>query len=155
MKKIKVAFIYHKSNIFLSGNHFDNTYYHFYINALKRNEKFDLVFDRLDAGFDAILDSLAKKEIQESDVKHVLEKLSEGISINKALCIEKVNHTMIEEKIHEIIKNKERNKILNDIFFFIRYNEVAKNRQFTRILFIGAPTQECRIYKLRQSLCRQ
>ena len=44
MKKIKVAFIYHKNNIFLSGNHFDNTYYHFYINALKRNQILDITY---------------------------------------------------------------------------------------------------------------
>ena len=44
MKKIKVAFIYHKNNIFLTGNHFDNTYYHFYINALKRNQILDITY---------------------------------------------------------------------------------------------------------------
>ena len=38
MKNIlRVAFIYEKSNIFLSGTHFDNIYYNFFINALKRN----------------------------------------------------------------------------------------------------------------------
>ena len=53
MKKIKVAFIYHKSNIFLSGNHFDNTYYHFYMNALKRNEKIEVVYFPTEDVFDA------------------------------------------------------------------------------------------------------
>lgn len=37
--KIKVAFIFHKDNYFLSGNHFDNTYYNFFIKALKRNKR--------------------------------------------------------------------------------------------------------------------
>ena len=53
MKKIKVAFIYHKNNIFLSGNHFDNTYYHFYINALKRNETLDVTYVPTGDIFDA------------------------------------------------------------------------------------------------------
>jgi hypothetical protein len=53
MKKIRVAFIYHKSNIFLSGNHFDNTYYHFYINALKRNETLEVTYFPTDDIFDA------------------------------------------------------------------------------------------------------
>jgi hypothetical protein len=53
MKKIKVAFIYHKDNIFLSGNHFDNTYYHFYINALKRNETLDVTYVPTGDIFDA------------------------------------------------------------------------------------------------------
>jgi len=53
MKKIKVAFIYHRSNIFLSGNHFDNTYYHFYMNALKRNEKIEVTYFPTEDVFDA------------------------------------------------------------------------------------------------------
>jgi len=53
MKKIRVAFIYHKSNIFLSGNHFDNTYYHFFMNALKRNEEIDVTYFPTDDIFDA------------------------------------------------------------------------------------------------------
>jgi len=42
--KIKVSFIYHKDNVFLSGNHFDNTYYHFFMRALQRNEKIDVKY---------------------------------------------------------------------------------------------------------------
>ena len=38
-KQIRVAFIYHKSNIFLSGTHFDNVYYNFFMKALHRNKK--------------------------------------------------------------------------------------------------------------------
>ena len=37
--KIKVGFIFHKENYFLLGNHFDNTYYNFFIKALKRNDR--------------------------------------------------------------------------------------------------------------------
>lgn len=63
-EKIRVAFIYHKDNIFLTGKHFDNTYYHFYISALERNENFELckiptndIYDcsKLDERFDAVL----------------------------------------------------------------------------------------------------
>ena len=42
MKKIRVAFIYKSSNVFLSGKHFDNTYYHFFMEALKRNESIEI-----------------------------------------------------------------------------------------------------------------
>jgi hypothetical protein len=64
MKELRVALIYHKQNRFLSGNHFDNTYYNFFINALQRNTKIsvknyptDDVFDAsiLDNKFDIIL----------------------------------------------------------------------------------------------------
>ena len=41
--KIKVSFIYHKDNFFLLGNHFDNTYYNFFMRALRRNENIDVV----------------------------------------------------------------------------------------------------------------
>ena len=37
--KIKVGFIFHKDNYFLSGNHFDNTYYNFFRKSLKRNDR--------------------------------------------------------------------------------------------------------------------
>tara|TARA_Y100001936_G_scaffold169582_1_gene165845 strand:- start:11472 stop:12455 length:984 start_codon:yes stop_codon:yes gene_type:complete len=63
-KKIRVAFIYKKSNIFLTGKHFDNTYYHFFMNALRRNDRIvvtyfpsDNIFDtnKLKGKFDIIL----------------------------------------------------------------------------------------------------
>ena len=41
-KKIKVAFIYRDSNIFLSGKHFDNVYYHFFMDALSRNPNLEI-----------------------------------------------------------------------------------------------------------------
>lgn len=43
-KKIRVAVIYKNSNVFLSGKHFDNTYYHFFISALKRNHEIDVMY---------------------------------------------------------------------------------------------------------------
>lgn len=41
-KKIKVAFIYKKSCEFLTGKHFANTYYHFFMHALKRNQNLEI-----------------------------------------------------------------------------------------------------------------
>ena len=43
-KKIRVAFIYKKSNIFLSLKHFDTTYYHFFMDALKRNSRINVTY---------------------------------------------------------------------------------------------------------------
>ena len=63
-KKIKVCLIYHKSNFFLTGKHFDNTHYHFFITSLKRNKDLELqliptedVFDfsKLRGKYDIIL----------------------------------------------------------------------------------------------------
>jgi hypothetical protein len=64
MQTIKVAFIYEKNNIFLSGNHFDNTLYHFFMRSLKRNRLIDVIYfpfeksfdvNKLKKGFDVIL----------------------------------------------------------------------------------------------------
>jgi hypothetical protein len=64
MDKIKVAFIYKASNIFMTGKHFDNNYYNFFIKALSRNNDIDVTnfkeekkFDisRLNNKFDIIL----------------------------------------------------------------------------------------------------
>jgi len=41
---MKVAFIYRKSNYFLSGTHFDNCTYNLYYGALKRNPRIELDF---------------------------------------------------------------------------------------------------------------
>jgi len=51
-KKIRVAFIYKKSNIFLSLNHFDTTYYHFFMDALKRNSRIIVTYFPSDNVFD-------------------------------------------------------------------------------------------------------
>ena len=42
-EQLRVAFIHHKQNIFLSSHHFDNTYYNFFMRALRRNENIDVV----------------------------------------------------------------------------------------------------------------
>jgi len=63
-KILNVAFIFHKDNYFLSGDHFDNCYYNFFIKALQRNSDINVknfatedVFDASILGkkFDAIL----------------------------------------------------------------------------------------------------
>lgn len=52
MKKIKVAFIFKTSNVFMSGKHFDNTYYHFFVDALKRNPKIEVEYFHGENEFD-------------------------------------------------------------------------------------------------------
>ena len=51
-KKIKVAFIYKQSNKFLTGKHFDNTYYHFFMNALRRNVRIEITYFPAEDSFD-------------------------------------------------------------------------------------------------------
>jgi len=62
--KMEIAFIYNPSNKFLTGQHFDNNYYDFFMKALKRNPKINVTyfaetekFDSSDLkkGFDIIL----------------------------------------------------------------------------------------------------
>ena len=50
--KIKVAFVFHKDNYFLLGKHFDNTYYNFFIKALKRNDRISVKDYKTDEIFD-------------------------------------------------------------------------------------------------------
>jgi hypothetical protein len=49
---IKVALIYKKSYKFLSGNHFDNTSYNFFMHALKRNKSIDVSYFPAENYFD-------------------------------------------------------------------------------------------------------
>lgn len=52
-KKIRVALIYEKSNIFMTGKHYDNTYYHFFVSALQRSEDLEVTNFPTDEIFDA------------------------------------------------------------------------------------------------------
>jgi len=52
-EKIRVAFIYRDSNVLMSGKHYDNTYYHFFVSALKRNQKLDVTYFQTGESFDA------------------------------------------------------------------------------------------------------
>ena len=51
-KKIRIAFIYKSSNVFLTGKHFDNNYYHFFMDALKRNLELDVSYFPAEKFFD-------------------------------------------------------------------------------------------------------
>ena len=53
VKKYKIAFIYEKYNVYLSGKHYDNVYYHFFMNALKRNSALDVSYFPTGKTFDA------------------------------------------------------------------------------------------------------
>lgn len=44
MDKIKVAFIYKASNVFMTGKHFDNNYYNFFLKALPRNKEIEVSY---------------------------------------------------------------------------------------------------------------
>ena len=52
-EKIRVALIYNSNSKFLSGTHFDNTYYNFFIKAWKRNPLLDVTYFPTDERFDA------------------------------------------------------------------------------------------------------
>ncbi len=55
MDKIRVAFIYHESNVVLSGSHYDNTYYHFFMKALNRNEQIKVTYFATKDTFDSLI----------------------------------------------------------------------------------------------------
>ena len=50
--KIKIAFVYNPSNKFLTGKHFDNNYYYFFMRALKRNSRIDVTYFGEEEKFD-------------------------------------------------------------------------------------------------------
>ena len=52
VSKTRVAFIFHKENFFLNGKHFDNTYYNFFMKALKRNNRLSVQNFKTETTFD-------------------------------------------------------------------------------------------------------
>jgi len=123
-RKIKVAFIYNKSSKFLSGNHYDNTYYHFFMKALQRNEKIivsnfptDDIFDAsiLKDKFDIILlwhnfeFEMPKKilGIQELDIPVISKSndpkdVKKGLKKNKEWKIDYYFNIFPESYFHEL-----------------------------------------------------
>ena len=62
--KINIGFIHDSQNVFLKGSHFDNTYFHFFMEAIRRHDKLqvtDIIHDeildvkKIEKKFDAIL----------------------------------------------------------------------------------------------------
>jgi len=53
LKKLRVAFVYKKDASYLTGKHFVNTIYHFWMNALKRNSRMEITYCPTDDIFDA------------------------------------------------------------------------------------------------------
>ena len=51
-EKIRVALIYKSNYKFLTGNHFDNTTYYFFMHALKRNKNLDVTYHQSENYFD-------------------------------------------------------------------------------------------------------
>ena len=96
--KIRLAFIYKGSHVFFSGKHFDNTYYHFFIDALKRNECLDVTYFPVENYFDA---SKLKEELHWKPE----ETLDTGLLKTVLWYLENeswVNHTMSAEYQHWI-----------------------------------------------------
>lgn len=54
-KKLKIAIIYKKSNVFFSGSHFDMSLYYFILKAFKRNNEIDVTYFPSENRFDATI----------------------------------------------------------------------------------------------------
>ena len=75
--------------------------------ASKKNKSIEEIYELLNIDIlNEILGSLKSKKINESDIKDIMLKISEGKSLDELLKIEKVNLNDIEEEIIKIIKNK-------------------------------------------------
>ena len=55
-----------------------------------------------------VLESVKKKKISEKDIKHVLERIVKGESMENAIKFEREDINKIEKRVMEIIKNKPR-----------------------------------------------
>jgi hypothetical protein len=162
MKKIRVAFIFESSNVFLSGHHFDNTYYHFFMNALKRNDGLEMtyfptkeIFDAsiLKDKFDIILlwqntEFGMPKEIlgiQELDIPVIADvcdpqDAKNALEFHKKWKIDHYFHYYPKELFHELFPRKFN---YTSIVFGIEpslYQDVSpfENRMKNRILNSGA-----------------
>ncbi|HKL24381.1 MAG TPA: Glu-tRNA(Gln) amidotransferase subunit GatE [Candidatus Nanoarchaeia archaeon] len=74
--------------------------------ASKTNQPIDKIKEKISDSFDNILEEIQKGNIQERDIKTVLENLVSGKKYKDAIKIEKLDTDEIEEKISKIIKEK-------------------------------------------------
>lgn len=63
----------------------------------------DILTERI---LEQILEVLVKKQIEQSDIKAIMEKIAKGEKFEDAIKIEKVSHDELEEEISKIVKEK-------------------------------------------------
>ena len=132
MKKIKVAFIYRSSNPYMSKKAWATTYYHFFMDALKRNEELDVSYFPAEKSFDT---SVLKNKF---DIILLWENHSWG-SPDELIGIENLNIPVIcrindahDAKIKGKIEYHEKYKIdyyfgyLPESFFYKYYPKFFK-----------------------------
>jgi hypothetical protein len=138
VNKIKVAFIFKESNIFLSGNHFDNVFYNFFIKALARNNEIDIEYihaeTELDVSkFDDMFDVII---LFDNHSWGIPDKLI-GISNLKIPIISRIGDSQNAEKIGKIDNH---NKFNIDYYFsfepeFYFHKFYPKDFKYQNILF--------------------
>ena len=74
--------------------------------ASKTNQSIKDIEEKISDSFDNILEEIQKGNIQEADIKTILENLTQGKKFKDAIKIEKLDTSKIEEKISKIIKEK-------------------------------------------------
>ena len=143
MKKIRVAFIYKSSNPYMSKKAWATTYYHFFMDALKRNEELDVSYFPAEKSFDT---SVLKNNF---DIILLWENHSWG-SPDELIGIENLNIPVIcrindahDAKIKGKIEYHEKYKIdyyfgyLPESFFYKYY---PKNFKYKVIIYGVEPS---------------
>ena len=100
-RKLRVAVIYKKSNIFFSGHHFDMSLYYFILEALKRNNGINVTYFPTENNFDATIlknkfDVILNMEVIEhvSDVSMFIENCSKLIKKNGIMFVATINKNL-------------------------------------------------------------
>ena len=74
--------------------------------ATRNKLSLEKVEERLEDNFTGVLKVVKKGKIDEGDIKHVLEKIVSGDSLEEAIELEKVDHGEVEEQVMKIIQGK-------------------------------------------------
>ena len=135
-KKIKIAFIYKENNVFLLGNHFDNTYFHFFMEELRKDERINVTDFPTKEKFDA---SILKDKF---DIILLCNNTGEGMP-NEIVGMEELKIPVISNNADFVwaknaIKNHKKWNIEHYFDFVSKkmfYSSYPKNFKFKTIIY--------------------
>jgi len=134
-KKIKIAFIYKKNNVFLSGKHFDNTYFHFFMEELRKDKRITIIDFPTEEKFDAsILKNKFEIILLWNNIGGGMPNEIEGMEELKIPVISNVADPVWAKKA---IKNHKKWKIDHYFHFYNKemfYSLYPKNFKFKTII---------------------
>lgn len=151
--KIRVVFIYKRTTAYLSRNHFSTTYYHFFMSALRRNERINVTYFPTGNSFDttALKDKFDIILLYENFNSNMPDELIgiQKLNIPVICSLVDAQHDIPRELFHEKYKIDYYFSIVPESFFYKYY---PRSYKYKVILFGVEPSLYTNIIPYNQRI---